>query len=134
MIVEAVGEAVMEETAMDEMVHHNLIHVGKNLNEMAVREIKIPLLGSCADCFKITFGYANKLYERTIIFALIYFFKGTVGSMVEIVMAEVVASLERAEEIMTDVPAPQRIGQYHCHVTKESKLNSSVSKIVQITC
>ena len=40
MIVEAVGEAEMEETAMDEMVHHNLIHVGKNLNEMAVSEIK----------------------------------------------------------------------------------------------
>jgi hypothetical protein len=31
----------MEETAMDEMVHHNnLIHVGKNLNEKAVSAIK----------------------------------------------------------------------------------------------
>jgi hypothetical protein len=54
--------------------------------------------------------------------------------MVEIVMAEVVATLQRAEEIMTDVPAPLRIGQLHCHVTKESKLNSSVSKIARITC
>ena len=48
-------------------------------------------------------------------------------SMVEIVMGEVVASLERVEEIMTDEPIPQRIGQFRYHGTKESKLNCSVN-------
>ena len=41
MIVEAVGEAEMEETAMVEMVHHNLTQDGKNLTEMAVSDIPI---------------------------------------------------------------------------------------------
>ena len=50
-------------------------------------------------------------------------------SMVEIVMAEVVASLERVEEIMTDGPIPQRIGPFRYQGTKESKLNCSVKEI-----
>ena len=44
MIVEAVGAVEMDGTAMDEMVHHNLIHVGKNLIEMVVSDyIYTPL-------------------------------------------------------------------------------------------
>ena len=54
--------------------------------------------------------------------------------MVEIVMAEAAASLERAEEIMTAVPAPRRTGQFHCHEMTGLKMNSSVMKIIKIIC
>ena len=44
MIVEAVGAVEMDGTAMDEMVHHNLIHVGKNLTVMVVSVNIYPFL------------------------------------------------------------------------------------------
>ena len=51
MIVEAVGAVEMDGTAMDEMVHHNLIHVGKNLTVMVVSVNIYPfLLSSYSDC------------------------------------------------------------------------------------
>ena len=47
MIVEvAVGAVEMDVTAMVEMVHHNLIHVGKNLIEMVVSDYTYPFLFS----------------------------------------------------------------------------------------
>ena len=56
MIVEAAGAAEMEGTAMDGMVPHSLIHVGKNLTGMVVSDVMSKVLHfySFAYCSIIT--------------------------------------------------------------------------------
>ena len=117
---------------MDEMVRHNLTQDGKNLTVMAVSYIKITgkrvETGSPPPPFIVAIiSNGNHISINIAIIFVKYILKATVVSMVEIVMAEVVASLERVEEIMTDGPIPQRIGQFRYHGTKESKLNCSVN-------